>query len=130
LGTTLETPFSPLSFGKSFMKICSAVPENGCLFFCGRRKKNKTKKTKKNKQKNIRKTYTHPHHRRLRKTGDGEGMEGMVGLYAVFRKKHPLTFFYIPGANYIDLRQIFRVCSSEIKYSTDIKIKCSFLPMT
>jgi len=30
-GTTLETPFSPVSFGKSFMKIRSAVPENGCL---------------------------------------------------------------------------------------------------
>ena len=32
-GTTLETTFSPLSFGKSFMKIRSAVPENGCLVF-------------------------------------------------------------------------------------------------
>ena len=32
LGTALETPF-PLSFGKSFMKIRSAVPENGCLIF-------------------------------------------------------------------------------------------------
>jgi len=30
-GTTLQTPFSPVSFGKSFMKIRSAVPENGCL---------------------------------------------------------------------------------------------------
>jgi len=29
LGTAMETPFSPLSFGKSFMKIRSAVPENG-----------------------------------------------------------------------------------------------------
>jgi len=29
----LETPFSPLSFGKSFMKIRSAIPENGCLIF-------------------------------------------------------------------------------------------------
>jgi len=41
LGTTLETPLSPVSFGKSFMKIRSAVPENGCLIFCGERKKNK-----------------------------------------------------------------------------------------
>jgi len=56
LGTTLETPFSQLSFGKSFMIIRSAVPENGCLIFCGGRKKNK--------KKNICKTYTHP---RLRK---------------------------------------------------------------
>jgi len=38
LGTTLKTTFSPLSFGKSFMKIRSAVPENGCLIFCGGRK--------------------------------------------------------------------------------------------
>jgi len=29
----METSFSPLSFGKSFMKIRSAVPENGCLIF-------------------------------------------------------------------------------------------------
>ena len=45
---------SPLSFGKSFMKIRSAIPENGCLIFthyrCGGRKKNK---------RNICKTYTH-----------------------------------------------------------------------
>jgi len=34
---------SPLSFGKSFMKIRSAVPENGCLiFFDGRKKTKKT----------------------------------------------------------------------------------------
>jgi len=42
LGTMLKTAFSPLSFGKSFMKICSAVPENGCLIFmhyrCGGRR--------------------------------------------------------------------------------------------
>jgi len=30
-GTTFQTTFSPLSFGESFMKIRSAVPENGCL---------------------------------------------------------------------------------------------------
>jgi len=59
--TTLQTPSSPLSFNKSFMKIHSNVPENGCvIFFCGRKKN-------KNKQKNICKTYTLPHHRRLRK---------------------------------------------------------------
>jgi len=29
-GTTFQTT-SPLSFGESFMKIRSAVPENGCL---------------------------------------------------------------------------------------------------
>jgi len=60
LGTAMETPFSSLSFGKSFMKIRSAVPENGCLIFmhyrCGGRKKaTKRKKT-------DCKTYTHPRH--------------------------------------------------------------------
>ena len=44
-GTTLQTTFSPLSFGKNFMKIRSAVPENGCLVFCGERKKSKKQKT-------------------------------------------------------------------------------------
>ena len=54
------------------MKICSAVPENGCLVFMWRTEKakktkqNKNKKTKKNK-KNICKTYTDPPHWRLRK---------------------------------------------------------------
>ena len=47
----MQTPFSPPSFGKSFMKIRSAVPENGCLILmhyrCGGRK-------------NICKTYMHP----------------------------------------------------------------------
>ena len=45
LGTTLEFGNStfPLSFGKSFMKIRSAVPENGCLVFCGEREKNRKK---------------------------------------------------------------------------------------
>jgi len=65
LGTTLETPFSPVSFGESFMKIRSAVPENSCLvFFCGGQKKKQ--KIEKN-SKNVCKTYTHPPHRRLRK---------------------------------------------------------------
>jgi len=46
LGKALETPFPPLSFGKSFMKIRSAVPENGCLIlmhYRGGREKNKKK---------------------------------------------------------------------------------------
>jgi len=45
----MEAPFSPLSFGKSFMKIRSAVPENGCLIFMHYRgrggRKQKQKKT-------------------------------------------------------------------------------------
>ena len=41
----MQTPFSPLSFGKSFMKIRSAVPENGCLVLLWRTEKN-GKKTK------------------------------------------------------------------------------------
>jgi len=43
-GTTFQTTFSPVSFGKSFMKIRSAVPENGCLIVLV---DGKTKKTKK-----------------------------------------------------------------------------------
>ena len=50
LGTAMQTPFSPLSFDKSFMKIRSAVPENG-WYFCGGRKK--TKKAKKNKKTSV-----------------------------------------------------------------------------
>jgi len=38
-GTKFQTTCFPVSFGKSFMKIRSAVPENGCLI--RRRKKNK-----------------------------------------------------------------------------------------
>jgi len=51
----METPFSPLLFGKSIMKIRSAVPENGCFIFMhyrGGREKNKKRC----------KIYTHPHH--------------------------------------------------------------------
>jgi len=48
----MQTTFSPLSFGKSFMKIRSAVPENGCLVFCGEWKK--SKKNKKTSVKHIR----------------------------------------------------------------------------
>ena len=54
LGSALETP--PLSFGKSFMKIRSAVPENGCFIFMHYRVADgNSKKTRKN----ICKTYTH-----------------------------------------------------------------------
>ena len=53
LGTAMQTTCSPLSFGKSFMKIRSAVPENGCFIFFGGRKKNK-KKPKKTSAKHIR----------------------------------------------------------------------------
>ena len=42
-GRTFESTFSPLSFVKSFMKIHSAVPENGCLVFCDGRKKTEKK---------------------------------------------------------------------------------------
>jgi len=61
----MQTPLSPLSFDKSFMKIRSAVPENGCLVFLWRTEKNKKKQKK---TKNICKTYTLPPRRRLRKT--------------------------------------------------------------
>jgi len=51
-GMTLETTFSPLSFGKSFTKIRSAVPENGCRVFFRRTEKNKKqKKNRKNGKK-------------------------------------------------------------------------------
>ena len=41
-GTKFQTPFFPVSFGKSFMKILSAVPENGSHIFGGREKNKKT----------------------------------------------------------------------------------------
>jgi len=40
----MQTPFSLLSFSKSFMKIRSAVPENGCLVFLWRTEKAKKQK--------------------------------------------------------------------------------------
>ena len=52
--TTFQTPFSPVSFGKSFMKIRSAVPENGCLIFLRTEKKQKKQKNKKTPVKHIR----------------------------------------------------------------------------
>jgi len=59
LGTTLKTTFSPLSFGKNYMKIRSVVPENGCLivmdFVVADGKKRQ-------KQKTDCKTYTHSRH--------------------------------------------------------------------
>jgi len=42
----MQTPFSPLSFGKSFMKIRLTVPENGCLVFLWQTEKNEKSKTK------------------------------------------------------------------------------------
>jgi len=53
LGTAMQTTCSPLSFGKSFMKIRSAVPENGCLIFLADGNQNE-KKTKKTSAKHIR----------------------------------------------------------------------------
>jgi len=50
-GTTFQTPFFPVSYGKSFMKIRSAVPENDCLIFFVDGKK--TKKTEKTSVKHI-----------------------------------------------------------------------------
>ena len=67
----MQTTFSPLSFGKSFMKIRSAVPENGCLVFCGERKRQK---------KNICKTYTHLPYRRLRKKVVGQMENVDIGI--------------------------------------------------
>ena len=67
----MQTPFSPVSFGKSIMKIRSSVPENGCLiFFCGR------KKTKK-KQKKQKKTYVK--HIRYRLIGGCVNKDNIIG---------------------------------------------------
>jgi len=38
----MQTTFSPLSFGKSFMKIRSAIPRKVVWYFCGGQKKQKT----------------------------------------------------------------------------------------
>jgi len=49
----MKTPFSPLSFGKGFMKIRSAVPEKGShIYALSWWTEKKTKKRCK--------TYTHP----------------------------------------------------------------------
>jgi len=53
-GTTLQTPFSPVSFGETFMKILSAVPENGCLIFLWRTGKSRKKTEKNTSVKHIR----------------------------------------------------------------------------
>jgi len=58
-GTTFQTTFSPVSFGKSFMKIRSAVPENGCLIVLVDGKNKKKQKTKKTKNKKNRKQKKH-----------------------------------------------------------------------
>jgi len=47
----LKTPFSSLSFGTSFMKIRSGVPENGCLIVVADGKK--AKKTEKKQKKHL-----------------------------------------------------------------------------
>jgi len=49
----MQTPFFPLSFGKSFMKIRSAVPENGCLVFLWRTEKAKKNKKQKKTKKHL-----------------------------------------------------------------------------
>ena len=46
LGTAMQTAFSPLSFGKSFMKILSAVPENIFVAANGKKQKKNKKKQK------------------------------------------------------------------------------------
>jgi len=52
-GTTFQTT-SPLSFGESFMKIRSAVPENGCLIvLVDGKTKQKTKQNNKKQLQNI-----------------------------------------------------------------------------
>jgi len=58
------------------MKIRSAVPENGCLIFCGGQKKQE-KNRKKNK-KNICKTYTHPPHGRLRNQSSNKAKQVQI----------------------------------------------------
>jgi len=49
----MQITFS-LSFGKSFMKIRSAVPENGYLVFLWQTEKNKKQKNQKTSVKHIR----------------------------------------------------------------------------
>jgi len=56
-----QTTFSGVSFGKSFMKIRSAVPENGCLTVLVYGKQNK--KTKKN-QKHLQNIYASAFYRK------------------------------------------------------------------
>jgi len=62
----MQTTFSPLSFGKSVMKIIQPFPRTVVSYFLedGNNKNKKQKKTKKN----ICKTYTLLPHRRLRKS--------------------------------------------------------------
>jgi len=52
-GTTFQTT-SPLPFGESFMKIRSAVPENGCLIVLVDGKKTEKKQQKTTTAKHIR----------------------------------------------------------------------------
>ena len=109
-----QTTFSPVSFGKSFMKIRSAVPENGCLmhFWWTEKNKKKQNKNKKNKKTNC-KTYTHPPHRRLRKlamkisdlTGASVGFPGRTGTPT----KQPDTPRYIRQFSSITDQQLIKV---------------------
>jgi len=61
-GRTFQTTFSPVSFGKSFMKIRSAVPENCCLIFLKDEKNNKQQT--KNKKKHLQNIYASASYRK------------------------------------------------------------------
>jgi len=67
-GTTFQTTLPPLSFAESFMKIRSAVPENGCLIVLVERKKTKKnkkkQKTKKTKKKQLQNIYAYASYRK------------------------------------------------------------------
>jgi len=86
-GTTFQTT-SPLSFGESFMKIRSAVPENGCLIVLvdGKNKK---------KTKNNCKTYTHPPPtgRRLRKLNDDDDDDTIPFSAVLFKRSCSFSSF-------------------------------------
>jgi len=65
-GTTFQTTFPlPLSFGESFMKIRSAVPENGCLIvLVDGKKQKKNKKQTKNAKKHLQNIYASASYRK------------------------------------------------------------------
>jgi len=79
-GTTFQTTFSPVSFGKSFIKILSAVPENGCLIVLVDGKKQKNKK---NEKKTKTKQKTSAKHIRIRLLPEG----GCVNQLIIRRAK-------------------------------------------
>jgi len=98
-GTTLQTPFSPVSFGKSFMKIRSAVPENGCLVFCGgRKKREKTKKSVK--------------HIRICLIGGCVNYKLMNLLCSIKQKKHSLNEHTSIRGNHNGIRALQNVTTS------------------